>query len=133
MPGSILSQWVIPIVVAFALFGWLSAVLWADAHPRYKHHSRLPRYEVTGGAFEANDGGRQLMPIAGARPVADRPGQDESAESAEIPAQRAAPSPAPSSGQATAGRPGVPRQRTAEPGQPVGNRESRLVAGSKLR
>ncbi len=150
MPGSILSQWVIPIVVACALFGWISAVLYADAHPRHKHHSRLPRYEVTGGAFEANDGGRQLMPIAGARPFADRPGYAASAASAasgasgasgasaEVPAQRTAPSPAPASapgsgsGQAAAGQPGVPRQRSAEPGQRVG-RESRLVEGSRLR
>jgi hypothetical protein len=138
MSGSITAQWVIPIVVVVVLFGWISAVLHANAHPQYKHHSRLPRYEVTGGAFEANDGGRQCMPIHGGRPVADRPGYAASATSAEIPAQRAASSTAatsaPSSGgQTAAGRPAVPRQRNVEPGQPVGDRESRLVAGSKLR
>jgi hypothetical protein len=150
MPGSILSQWVIPIVVACALFSWVGAVLYADAHPRYKHHAKLPRYEVTGGAFEANDGGRQLMPIAGERPFADRPAYEASASSAQVPAQRTAPSPAsasapgpapggastsvpgPASSQAAAGRPGVPRQRAAAPGQRVG-RGSRLVEGSKLR
>ena len=138
MPGSILAQWVIPIVVFFALFSWLALVLHANAHPQYKHHSRPPRYEVTGGAFEANDGGRQLMPIHGERPMADRPGYAASA-SAGIPAQRAAPSTASASAassgprQTAAGQPAVPRQRSVEPGQPVGNRESRLVAGSKLR
>jgi hypothetical protein len=136
MSGSITAQWVIPIVVAVALFGWLGAVLHANAHPQYKHHSRLPRYEVTGGAFEANDGGRQLMPIPGGRPMADRPGY---AASAEIPAQRGASSSASASApgagpeQAAAGQPAVPRQRRAEPGQRVEEHEPRLVAGSKLR
>jgi hypothetical protein len=140
MSGSILAQWVIPIVIAVALFSWISAVLHANAHPQYKHHSKTPRYEVTGGAFEANDGGRQLMPIPGGRPLADRPGYAASATSAEIPAQRTASSTASSSGsgQTAAGQPAggqraVPRQRRVEPGQPVGERESRLVAGSKLR
>jgi hypothetical protein len=150
MSGSILAQWVIPIVIAVALFSWISAVLHANAHPQYKHHSKTPRYEVTGGAFEANDGGRQLMPIPGGRPLADRPGYAASATSAEIPAQRTASSTAASSGsgqtaagqpaagqpvagQSAAGQPAVPRQRRVEPGQPVGERESRLVAGSKLR
>jgi hypothetical protein len=139
MSGSLLAQWVIPIVVFFALFGWVSAVLYANAHPQYKHHSRLPRYEVTGGAFEANDGGRQLMPIPGGRPLADRPGYAASATSAQVPGQRAAATsasssaPSSGSGQAAAGRPAVPRQRTVQPGHPVGDREPRLVAGSKLR
>jgi hypothetical protein len=146
MAGSLLAQWVIPIVVAFALFGWIGAVLHANAHPQYKHHSRLPRYEVTGGAFEANDGGRQLMPIPGGRPMADRPGHEDSAGSAGIPAQRAASSGASASasapgtgagqstgaGQTAAGQPGVPRQRLAEPGQRV-SEERHLAEGSKLR
>jgi hypothetical protein len=136
MTGSLLAQWVIPIVVAFALFSWIFAVLHANAHPQYKHHSRLPRYEVTGGAFEANDGGRQLMPIHGERPVADRPGSEESEASPGIPAQRTASStastsaPGASAGQ-TAGQQGVPRQR-AEPGQRV-SEERHLAEGSKLR
>ncbi len=138
MSGSILAQWVIPIVVAFALFGWLAAVLHANAHPQYKHHSRLPRYEVTGGAFEANDGGRQLMPIPGERPTADRPGYTESAASAQIPAQRtasasasaAAPSPEPRP--PAGGQPAVPGQRKAEPGQRAAD-ERHLAEGSKLR
>ncbi len=139
MSGSILAQWVIPIVVAVALFCWLAAVLHANAHPRYKHHSKPPRYEVTGGAFEANDGGRQLMPIPGGRPLADRVGYAASASSAEVPAQRTASSaastsaPDSGSGLTTPGQPAVPGQRRAEPGQRVAEHEPRLVAGSKLR
>jgi hypothetical protein len=66
-----------PIVAGIVLACWLTAVLRADTHPGIKHHSKLPRYEVTGGAFEAHDGGRQLMPIPGQRPAP--------AESAEPP------------------------------------------------
>jgi hypothetical protein len=138
MTGSLLAQWVIPIVVAFALFTWVGAVLHANAHPQYKHHSKLPRYEVTGGAFEANDGGRQLMPIPGGRPMADRPDHEDSATSTGIPAQRTASSTASTAApgaepeQAGAGQAGVPRQRLAEPGQRVGE-EHHLAEGSKLR
>jgi hypothetical protein len=105
-----------PIVIAIALFSWVAAVLRADTHPQYKHHSRLPRYEVTGGAFQANDGGRQLMPIPGGRPMSDRPGN---AATAGIPAQRTATS-------AEEGRPTTAEQGAAE-------EQHHLVAGSKLR
>jgi hypothetical protein len=138
MPGSILSQWVIPIVVAVALFSWIGAVLYADAHPRYKHHSTLPRYEVTGGAFEANDGGRQLMPIPGERPVADRPGSAASGASAQVPAQPAATgsastaTPSSEAGLTATGQPVIPGQRRAEPGQRTVE-ERHLAEGSKLR
>jgi hypothetical protein len=138
MPGSILSQWVIPIVVVVALFSWLGAVLSANAHPRYKHHSTLPRYEVTGGAFEANDGGRQLMPIPGERPVADRPGSAAAEASAQVPAQRTASStastvpPSSEAGPTATGQPVVPGQRRAEPGQRTVE-ERHLAEGSKLR
>jgi hypothetical protein len=67
--GSLAAQIVIPIVVAIALFSWLAAVLWANAHPRYRSRSSPPRYEVAGGAFHAVDGGRQLMPIPEHRPL----------------------------------------------------------------
>jgi hypothetical protein len=68
------------------LFGWLTAVLRADTHPQWKHHSDLPKYEVTGGAFKAVDGGRQLMPHHGARSVSEQAGL---AQSAGVPAPRA--------------------------------------------
>jgi hypothetical protein len=137
MSGSTAAVIVIPIVVAIVLFGWLTAVLRADTHPRYRHRSRLPKYEVTGGAFEANDGGRQVMPIPGSRPMIDRPGYDASDA---IPAQRtgaSAPSGATVPAQAGAGQQGSARQQG-----PAGQRaesagetgaEQHLAAGSKLR
>jgi hypothetical protein len=130
MTGSTLAQVLIPIVVAIALFSWLIAVLWADAHPRYKHQSTLPRYEVTGGAFQSNDGGRQLMPIPGARPVADRPGFGAPHG---IPAQRSATSvPAQRSASSVAGSPGA---QEAQPGEGEARRPPKpnLTAGSKIR
>jgi hypothetical protein len=69
MSGSHAAQIVIPIVVAIALFSWVGAVLWANAHPRYRSRSHPPSTEVAGGAFQAVDGGRQLMPIPEHRPA----------------------------------------------------------------
>jgi hypothetical protein len=52
-----------PIVVAITLTGWISAVYYANAHPR--HRPKRPiKTEVSGGAFHGR-GGRQLMPIPG--------------------------------------------------------------------
>jgi hypothetical protein len=87
MSGSTAAVIVIPIVVAIVLFGWVAAVLRADSHPQYRHHEKLPKYEVTGGAFQSVDGGRQLMPIPGERPIADRPAGEGSHR---VPAQRSA-------------------------------------------
>ncbi len=72
MSGSLAAVITIPIVTAFALFSWLFAVLWANRHPRWGHQQALPT-EVRGGAFQAVEGGRQLMPIPERRP-ADVPG-----------------------------------------------------------
>jgi hypothetical protein len=69
MSGSHLSLIVMPIVIALALASWISLVYYAMSHPAWKHHSRPPRTEVAGGAFEANAGGRQLAPIWGERPA----------------------------------------------------------------
>jgi hypothetical protein len=74
MPGSHVSLIVMPIVIAIALASWISLVYYATSHPQWKHHSRPPKTEVAGGAFEAVHGGRQLMPIWG-EPVAPIPGQ----------------------------------------------------------
>jgi|HubBroStandDraft_4_1064222.scaffolds.fasta_scaffold357635_1 hypothetical protein len=130
MTVSMAAGWVIAIVIVFALFSWLAVVLRADTHPGWKHQSKLPKYEVTGGAFEAQDGGRQLMPRHGGRPM---PTEEELA-SGSIPAQRAA---AEKEELARARR--VPAQRaTAEQGATAatsGERaeEPHLTAGSKLR
>jgi hypothetical protein len=65
MSGPLISLWVMPIVIAGSLAFWISLVLYAHRHPRWKHHGAPPRTEVAGGAFMAVDGGRQLEPIPG--------------------------------------------------------------------
>jgi hypothetical protein len=65
MAGSHISLIVMPIVIAAALTFWISLVYRASFHPRWKHHSRPPRTEVAGGAFEATHSGRQLEPLWG--------------------------------------------------------------------
>jgi hypothetical protein len=134
MTVSILSGWIIAIVVAAVPFAWVGAVLWANAHPGWKHQSKLPKYEVTGGAFQAVDGGRQLMPIPGERPA---PTEEELARSGGVPGQRAA------TEEELARSGGVPGQRAAaEQGATAATSPSRereradephLTAGSKLR
>jgi hypothetical protein len=121
MTGTLVSLWVMPIVIAIALFSWIFAVVRADTHPKWKHHSSLPKYEVTGGAFEAVDGGRQLMPRYAGRPY---PTEGELAQNADIPAPRA---------DVGAEAPAAPRQEApAAAGQDSGA-DRHLVAGSKLR
>lgn len=73
MSGSPTSLFVMPIVIAVALASWITLVFYAMSHPRWKHHGPPPRTEVAGGAFEATEGGRQLMPIWGEPPPV--PGQ----------------------------------------------------------
>jgi hypothetical protein len=128
MTVSLAAGWVIAIVIVIALFSWLAAVLRADTHPGWKHQSKLPKYEVTGGAFQAQEGGRQLMPIPGERPV---PTEEELARSG-VPAQRAA------AEEELARSRGIPAQRAgAKPGATAtgGDRAEKphLAAGSKLR
>ena len=131
MTGSVAAAWVIPIVVAVVLFGWLAAVLRADTHPGWKQKSKLPKYEVMGGAFQAVDGGRQLMPLPGERPA---PTEEELARSGGVPGQRGA------SERDVARSGGIPGQRAAEqPGATAaasrGERadEPHLTEGTKLR
>jgi len=73
MSGSTAAIITIPIVTAIALFSWLAAVLHANSHPGRRHEIPI-RTEVAGGAFQAVEGGRQLMPIPDHRPAAV-PGQ----------------------------------------------------------
>jgi hypothetical protein len=94
MSGSHTAVIVMPIVIAIALFSWLGAVMWAGFHPRWKHHAQGPRTEVAGGAFQAVEGGRQLMPIPGHRSAPD----DEiaaivDAQNVDVPAARSAEEP----------------------------------------
>ena len=62
MSGSTAAIITIPIVVVIALFSWVFAVLYANAHPVRRRGTAI-RTEVAGGAFQAVEGGRQLMPI----------------------------------------------------------------------
>jgi hypothetical protein len=120
MSGSIYAIIFTPIAAFILLACWITAVFYADAHPRWKHQAPPPRDEVTGGSFQAIDGGRQLMPHY--LEVAE-PGQRGAVRPATVPAQRSAsgaPQPEPS-GQGAA----VPAQ-----GQPE---ESRPTAGNRLR
>jgi hypothetical protein len=64
MIGSTYAPVVIAIVVSIALAGWISAVYYANAHPRHRPKRDI-KTEVAGGAFRAEHGGRQLMPIPG--------------------------------------------------------------------
>jgi hypothetical protein len=126
MTGSPAAAWTIFIVVSIVLAGWLIAVMRADTHPKWKHHSNLPKYEVTGGAFQAVDGGRQLMPLPGERPVPVT--EEELARArADIPAQRTSaqqPAPAGATAASATAASAAERDETGERHQ---------VAGSKLR
>jgi hypothetical protein len=77
-----------PIVAALALAVWIFMCFYADAHPVHKRADKELPYEVTGGAFEARDGGRQLMPVPERRPM---PTEAEGGASAYVPTQREAP------------------------------------------
>src|SRR5262245_18656414 len=117
MTGSPAAAWTIFIVVSLALAGWLTAVLRADTHHKWKHHSNLPKYEVTGGAFQAVDGGRQVMPLPGERPVPVSE-EEEMLRARDVPAQRTA-----AEQHAPAGATAAPAPAQEE------TRERHLVAG----
>ena len=85
MSGSTLSVIVMPIVISICLVVWLSAVFYANAHPR-KPHAYRSHTDIAGGTFQAVEGGRQLMPIP-ERPV-DVPAQRIAEESEEEEAHR---------------------------------------------
>jgi hypothetical protein len=53
-----------PVVAFLTLAGWIIAVYYANAHPRSRPKRGI-KTEVSGGAFRAAHGGRQLMPIPG--------------------------------------------------------------------
>ncbi len=68
MSGTLAAIITIPIVTALALFSWVAVVLYANAHPGRRRGTAM-KSEVAGGAFQAVEGGRQLMPIPEHRPV----------------------------------------------------------------
>jgi hypothetical protein len=110
-----------PIVVAVMLTVWIGGCFYANAHPQHKRH-KLPRYEVSGGVFQARDGGRQLMPLPGERPL---PTEQELATGATIPAPRAATSAAHAATSAAHAATAAAQHDAAD--------EPHLVAGSTLR
>ena len=87
MSGSVTSQWVMPIVIAAALTFWISIVLYAHRHPKWKHHPPAPKADVAGGCFHASCG-RQLEPIPGEPvhriPAPRAPAAQESYETADL-------------------------------------------------
>jgi len=124
MTGSVLAAVVIPIVTVVVLFIWVGAVLYADAHPRYKHQSSLPRTEVAGGAFQALDGGRQLMPILGSSNTFP---DGRLVQPGDIPAQRTA-----MTQHERAAATSQSQQQEATVGEPA-EQERHLVPGTRLR
>jgi hypothetical protein len=91
MSGSLAAVWTIPFVAAIALFAWLFVVLRADTHPGWKQKNIPPKYEVTGGSFEAVDGGRQVMPRPGGRPIPTQADHDRAGHFGYVPPQGSAP------------------------------------------
>jgi len=85
MSGTLAAIITIPIVTAIALFSWVGAVLYANAHPGRRRGTAM-KTEVAGGAFQAVEGGRQLMPIPEHRPLGvpgpRTPGEQEAYDTA---------------------------------------------------
>src|SRR5262245_59787438 len=91
---------------AIAMTVWISLVFWAGRKSPGRPEVPLPPREIVGGAFEARQGGRQLMPDP-FEPIV----HDETSEGQ--PARSAGPTPA-----APVAGPGVPEQRK---GTVIGN------------
>jgi hypothetical protein len=127
MAGSLSAIITIPIVVAIALFSWIFAVLWANRHPRWAHHVAQEvqplQTEVRGGAFQAVEGGRQLMPIPERLP-AGVPGQRAAAATETYHPSGAHPPATRSGATSTAGQESGPagEARPEETRQRVGGR-----------
>jgi hypothetical protein len=64
MSNNVLTAIFTPIVVAILLIVWIGGVFWANRHPSWGRRRDI-KTEVSGGAFKAVHGGRQLMPIPG--------------------------------------------------------------------
>lgn len=117
MSGSTAAIITIPIVVVIALFGWVGAVVYASSHPRWRHHGDQPRVEVAGGAFQAVEGGRQVMPIPEREPATVPPQRaaapEESYDTASTAGATASAAGTATAGStATAGRPAAPDHPT---------------------
>jgi hypothetical protein len=128
-----------PIVAAITLALWIAGIYYADFHPTHKHGGEKLRREVMGGAFEANAGLRQMMPIPHAEP-AQEPGvpapREEAAPyvaqppGARVPRQGGEPVSAPRQGEQGPGAAGPGEEGAGVPRQ---GEEHRLVPGSRIR
>ncbi len=56
---------IMALAFAAALAVWIVVVFRADRNPSRRAQDSTPHREVIGGAFEAREGGRQLMPDPG--------------------------------------------------------------------
>jgi hypothetical protein len=131
MSGPHIDEVVMPIVIAVALFSWIFVVLRANRNPRWKHQSQLPRNEVTGGAFEAVDGGRQLMPRYGGTPLTDEERDALFARSRGVPAQRRPVTEQEAGSGRSASSGSAPGPEVSVPAQSAGERHP--VEGTRLR
>jgi hypothetical protein len=104
------NYWLAIMAVAFAaaLAVWIGIVFRADRHPSRRAQDSSPHREVMGGAFEAREGGRQLMPDPGAALVPEETGRRTGQAAEQVTVQEA-----PGQG-ATA----VPRQAPARGDRP---------------
>jgi hypothetical protein len=86
LSNTVLTEIVVPIVVAVALAAWIIMVYRAEKHPGFSGRARRggPRREVTGGSFRGT-GGRQLMPLPGQPPADDNRPVAGDADDAESP------------------------------------------------
>jgi len=58
------NYWLAVMAVAFAsaLTVWITLVFRAGRNVPHRQHDSTPHREVVGGAFQAHEGGRQVMP-----------------------------------------------------------------------
>ncbi len=88
------NYWIGIMAAAFvvALATWLALVFYADSHPNKSAHPSAPHRSVMGGSFEANQGGRQVMPDPGEDLLPER---ETEARREIVPAQRQGREPVP--------------------------------------
>jgi hypothetical protein len=81
---------IMAVAFAVALTVWISLVFWAGRKTPDRPEDPLPSREIIGGAFEARQRGRQLMPD----PLEPIVHDDETSEERPGPARPAGPPPA---------------------------------------
>jgi hypothetical protein len=92
MVPAIHNYWLAIMAGAFALamVTWIGLVFWADRHPHgYQQNEPTTQREVMGGAFLAQDGGRQVVPDPREEIIPDNQGLPAETGDRQVPAQRA--------------------------------------------